>query len=536
MVKHEYEGYTVPCSSSLTETATKIDTLERVSAASISPDDFFHRFVVARKPCIVYGELTDSEWKNTLSNWRDNDYLKKRAGDVTVMVEKKGAAGYFGTGQPKIPMKFGELLDQLADKGDSGLYLTTQPETDEQKHLPEAPLCSAPVTKLLGDFPLRPNLLKSLVPSQYNVWMGTNQHGSSSGLHHDFHDNLYVLVRGTKRFTIFAPSDVERMYTVGQPVHVHKNGLINYGEFQTRSDGALPAEVAKYRVSVIGERIAAAQKSGDDAAVAAAEKELEDALDNMLTGGSTSHGKSDGGDGRFPDDGDGSDDGFDFFDPSTMHDDFDDVDLGDAAYDSDEIADNRVNSTKANVTAAAAAAAAPATSSSFSSSLSSSANTTDQTDEKAPSDPVNFCTVDVPSLQKHVRGGDNLAQVYAKYPKLRNAVPIVCEIKCGEMLYLPASFFHEVTSFGATDTGDDHTHMAFNFWFHPPSGKTADKPYADDYWQTQYDLSVAELMRTGASPGAGVPVKRKAVESETAAQDSVPSASKRSKTSDSHSK
>lgn len=35
-----------------------------------------------------------------------------------------------------------------------------------------------------------------------NVWIGSSADGSSSGLHHDFHDNLYSLLRGRKRFRL----------------------------------------------------------------------------------------------------------------------------------------------------------------------------------------------------------------------------------------------------------------------------------------------------------------------------------------------
>lgn len=40
-----------------------------------------------------------------------------------------------------------------------------------------------------------------------------------------------------------------------------------------------------------------------------------------------------------------------------------------------------------------------------------------------------------------------------------------CEVAAGDMLYLPAGWFHEVTSFGELETGG---HLAFNYWFHPP--------------------------------------------------------------------
>ncbi len=43
---------------------------------------------------------------------------------------------------------------------------------------------------------IRPSLLGHLVPSSYNLWMGSNKKPSNSGLHHDYHDNLYVLIKG----------------------------------------------------------------------------------------------------------------------------------------------------------------------------------------------------------------------------------------------------------------------------------------------------------------------------------------------------
>lgn len=48
------------------------------------------------------------------------------------------------------------------------------------------------------------------------------------------------------------------------------------------------------------------------------------------------------------------------------------------------------------------------------------------------------------------------------------------------MLYLPAGWFHEVSSFGSD-------HMAFNYWLHPPDNldpgpKGFEQPYRSDYW------------------------------------------------------
>ena len=64
--------------------------------------------------------------------------------------------------------------------------------------------------------------------------------GASSGLHHDYHDNLYILLRGRKRFRLYPPSEARNMYTHGQVQHVHPNGRIIY-----KNQVWLPAFFAK---------------------------------------------------------------------------------------------------------------------------------------------------------------------------------------------------------------------------------------------------------------------------------------------------
>jgi hypothetical protein len=61
-----------------------------------------------------------------------------------------------------------------------------------------AVLCS--VSELIGDLPLRPAILGTLVPQQINLWLGNSVEGSTTGLHHDFHDNTYILLKGRKRY------------------------------------------------------------------------------------------------------------------------------------------------------------------------------------------------------------------------------------------------------------------------------------------------------------------------------------------------
>ena len=77
--------------------------------------------------------------------------------------------------------------------------------------------------------------------------MGRGTRGeTSSGLHHDFHDNLYVLARGFKRFELYAPSECEKMYLKGRATRVCENGMICYDD-ETPSYGK-DFDAAKERV------------------------------------------------------------------------------------------------------------------------------------------------------------------------------------------------------------------------------------------------------------------------------------------------
>ena len=169
--------------------------------------------------------------------------------------------------------------------GVADLYLASQPQAPPTSPGAAPQIVSAPLDALVrnGYLPLRPRLVPTLVPSQLNVWMGgggrrnwddessvshlghTYSHGqrqpaekeehgskravpgsnpgavrgrgSSSGLHHDYEDNLYLLLAGKKRFRLFAPSDSHRLYPRGPLLLVHKNGRINYVGSETAADG-----------------------------------------------------------------------------------------------------------------------------------------------------------------------------------------------------------------------------------------------------------------------------------------------------------
>ena len=177
------------------------------------------------------------------------------------------------------------FADFLAESEGGRLYLTTQEVDIAPDGYPE--LFAEPLKSLAGDIPLRPALLGNLVPQSINIWMGCSPEGSSSGLHHDFHDNLYVLLRGKKRFRLYSPNCAGKMYTHGKLQDVHQNGRIVYrGDGDIRPDGADVKDAAAWEtrqraINAITNAESCSSRGGnmDDS-----ERAMEAALDSMLDG------------------------------------------------------------------------------------------------------------------------------------------------------------------------------------------------------------------------------------------------------------
>jgi hypothetical protein len=139
-----------------------------------------------------------------------------------VQVEVRAEHGRaFGNGR-KRSMVLRDFLDQVS-AGNEGLYMTTQTAAEDADNFPA--LLTPPLDTLTRQgLPLRPAVMGNLIPQAINLWLGCAREGSSSGLHHDYHDNLYVLLRGRKRFRLYPPATAPGMYTQGKVAKIHHNG------------------------------------------------------------------------------------------------------------------------------------------------------------------------------------------------------------------------------------------------------------------------------------------------------------------------
>ncbi|OJT14557.1 JmjC domain-containing protein 4 [Trametes pubescens] len=447
---------------------SKTSILERVSP-ELSAEEFFAKYVSSRRPVILTGLLDDAAFKGR--KWTDLDYLAKKAGDVEVMVEPiHPTANQYGTDVERVPTTFRDFLNALRKEIGPHPYLTTQYSEDE----PDAETIFPPPTNALKDeFPIVPRIMGNLFFQQVNLWLGRSKDGSSSGLHHDFHDNIYCLLKGRKRFVLFPPSEVKHLYPYGTLVARHPNGLISYEDIPIRADGLSKRAACTARVRALEQQIdslkAKSKGKGKAKSYSKEMKALMDAhdkaLDELAEAALDEH--------------EGDDEVDDFDALMGGLDDLDNVGEGpsgsgngaDAEDDEEEkewkgIGHSDDDADEENID--------------------DDEDSDDELDEEfgggkaGPAEPSSFSRIATAHLHQHLGIPTTavLPDTYspADFPGLKKTTePYVVELSEGEMLYLPASWWHEVTS---TSTGD--VHMAFNYWFYPPDAlDNFDAPYSD---------------------------------------------------------
>lgn len=403
--------------------------MEEVS--DISPQDFFTRFVSPRKPCKLSGNLLQCD---EMMKWRNFEYLKEKCGKYNVRVEKRcSTKETYGNGNETV-MLFEDFLNLVKDENEK-VYITTQELLYSEEGMPS--LYSPPIDGVLKDFHMTPKLLGNLIPQNFNLWMGYTSPGnpSSSRLHHDFHDNLYVLLKGEKQIVLYHYDYAPYMYTVGSIQKVHENGRINYlGQRPTNADGSDISSNAAYLASLKLD-IALKKLEALDDMYDEIDDEIDKALEDVL-------------DAEIADN--------DFWDD----DDSEDVDYGidDKNISPDYTSCNLFNGSNSDNLKR------KLSDSNFNSSTHKIPNN--------KSDPNNFSQVDLTLSVEKIK--ENFPLFYSIMDK-----KIEISLKEGEGLFIPAGWFHEVKSSG--------THMAFNYWLHPCCSGVKyccyETPYGDnDFW------------------------------------------------------
>jgi len=61
--------------------------VDKVDIREMTPERFFREFVLPRKPCVLSGVTSDDDFK-AFTKW-SNEYLRQRAGDALLKIEKR---------------------------------------------------------------------------------------------------------------------------------------------------------------------------------------------------------------------------------------------------------------------------------------------------------------------------------------------------------------------------------------------------------------------------------------------------------------
>ncbi len=501
--ENQYSGYQPP--------GGDVTTIDRISPDT-SPQVFFENYIAKRKPVIIQGAIQDDQWKG--EKWT-NTYLRENAGAANVIVERRGdgKSATFGLTAPKVNMTYGEFISNLME-GNDRLYLTTQDlerfEDDlDDFDMPQSVLAE-PLKSLHTDFPLQPSLMGNLIPYQLSLWQGIARNATSSGLHHDYHDNLYVLIRGKKRFRLFAPSAGPNMKTAGIISRIYPNGLIVYRNkpddpcVPVRADGVPMSFLARQRKDDAERELTGLEEALDDLIqsdipesekneqriklgqrIEECEQRIEEAMEDILEFGCS--GEMDSDDDYLTDselspqqnlpqkhllEG-GTENG------------------GPSPHKKQRTCDEAKgdNASSPYVPYVPKGAQTLPKDNHQNSEAAAKAAVQDL-EEKMPD---HFCDVKFPVST------DDPDEVFAGLPEVKQAGCIFATVSAGEMLYLPASWFHEVTSYTETvekpesssegpavDSGKDQGHLAFNYWFYPPDNDKFKQPYKGDFWPRRW--------------------------------------------------
>jgi len=197
------------------------------AAAGVAEEVLLRQYVLTRTPVVLRGFTAAAEHGFDVDSFSDENL--NRVQDVSVWVERRSNDQESFGSNSQVNLKFSEFLKRVLE-GESNLYLTAQTQDTLQECNPHAELFEALIR--VCSIPNGVAALSRLKLESRNVWMGAGS--GTSGFHHDFHDNVYVVLRGTKTFTISPPDSVKKLPMHGDFLSLDKLGRITYSSPKNR--------------------------------------------------------------------------------------------------------------------------------------------------------------------------------------------------------------------------------------------------------------------------------------------------------------
>lgn len=263
-LSHKYTGFTP--TSGVTVLSDRVST-------DVIPEAFFGDYIQARRPAVISDLLNDQQhWE--VDQWSSDEYLLKKAGNVSIYVEEFEGLDSTRDG---VEISYSEFVKQI-QTCDSDLkhFLSvvdspiTAAELENSDDVVPSTI-SEPLTALLDDFPCRPAIFGKLVPRRISLSQGHLMSPGSGGLQHDFHDRFCLALRGCLRFRLFPPTSIctflstdctHKIYPNGLVIHAAKCGKkIQARDIKVRADGAPFEAVARLRRDDADDALAKAEKT-----------------------------------------------------------------------------------------------------------------------------------------------------------------------------------------------------------------------------------------------------------------------------------
>ena len=238
---------------------------------------------------------------------------------------------------------------------------------------------------------------------------------------------------------LFPPIQASNLYPHGKIDTIHPNGLISYEHNVVRSDGLGVREAMRFRIRALEEEISVTRGKKEKKKLEALLEEAIDAEMGLLV---EEGGEDDFAGMELDEDGEEG-----FPEGEDSEDDLEDIE-----------------------------------STGSSKSMGRGKGKAKAMDEEG--EPSSFSRIPTFLLHRHLSLPTTAVSAHSDSPTTfdlsKASPPFVVDIIPGEMLYLPASWWHEVTS-SSPDNSKSNVHMAFNYWFYPPDGPGKfDEPYRDD--------------------------------------------------------
>eukprot|EP00301_Raphidiophrys_heterophryoidea_P013760 c2127_g1_i1.p1 GENE.c2127_g1_i1~~c2127_g1_i1.p1 ORF type:complete len:308 (+),score=57.92 c2127_g1_i1:42-926(+) len=186
------------------------DDIDRVYCLSVT--DFLRDYVAQNKPVVIEGGA--ESWP-AIQSWKSREYLREKLGQDLVSVDMTptgyadAIVGDLFVTPATVKMPFSDFLDRIDPNHPS--YVPPSEVVHYISHQNSS--LNLEFQQLLDDVESSVHLGHDAFgaePDAVNIWMGQDE--AVTSLHKDHYENMYVMISGTKTFTLIPPVSYPFLY------------------------------------------------------------------------------------------------------------------------------------------------------------------------------------------------------------------------------------------------------------------------------------------------------------------------------------